>query len=568
MMKKCLSILLALMLLVPGFAAAEAAAPAYVPGSIIGALFAEAFDSGRLVCADVDVELALNNEKLGITGEDAVIADAVVEVINNAILSGGAAKTGEGLVLSLGATYAKEGEETAPAASCRVYLNRDGFHLETSLLPGERVSGTWETLLRMAGVDDATIAQLLSIRDIDPELLKAQIEQTVAQVMPMVKQIAAPYLNILTAFAASLPREVQEDVAAEGYFPAAKQEVTIALTAKAAGQLITQLADQLANDQMLSSLLNMVLTNPDIMGENAITTAALCENIRMAAAGMTDESTPVVCFVGYGEDGAPLYASASCALPDGTSIAANLVDTTENPAEGSGLIVDLFMIDAAETYTGAALSIFSRTNAADKYDFDTSVVFEAALQNTPVMSFELTQGSAPAVTEENLPGYSGYQSMAMTMTIPEETVTTVNVVSSVETQQYMTADGGEELMTAGVTEAYAGEIAAQNTVETYFAAIPTENGPVGLFAEALSQPESGIDSMVLEASLYGVPYEVEERTFVLNIGDASEQDINEMVLRLMTNVQEPLNALMAQLPPVLLEELSGPELNEAPANAM
>ena len=564
MMKKVLSILLALSLLLPGFAAAEAAAPAYVPGSIINALFAEAFDSGMLVCAEVDLELALNAEKLGIPAEDAAIADATIEVINNAVFSGGAAKTDDGLMLTLGTTYAKEGAETAPAASLRVYLNRDGFHLETSLLPGERVSGTWETLLKMAGVDDATIAQLLSLRDLDPEMLMAQIEQTAAQVLPMVSQVAAPYLNIMTDFVSNLPFEVEEDIAAEGYFPAAKQEVTYVLTVKAMGELITQLADQLAADPTLSALLNMVLTNSEIMGENTMTTAALCENIRAAAAGMTDEATPILFFIGYDEAGVPLYACASCTGPDGTSLAANLVNTTENPAEGTGFIVDLFMIDAAEVYTGAALSVFSRRNAADENDFDLSVIFEAAAQNTPVMSVEFTQSSAPMTTEENLPGYSGHQVMSMSMNIPEQDASVaVNVVSSVETQQHMTADGGEELMTYGVTDTYAGDTTAKNTVETYFAAIPTEEGPVGRFAEALTQPETGIDSLLFDVYLCGVPFEVEERTLTLDIGAAAEQDLNDMVMRLTTNALEYMDALTAQLPPVLVEAMTAAP--EAPA---
>jgi len=570
MMKKCLSILLALSLLLPGFAAAEAAAPAYVPGSIIEGLFTEAFDSGLFVGADVDLELALNDKLLGqISEEEAAIADAVIEFINNGVLTAGAAKTDDGLAIAFGTTYAKEGVETAAAASVRVYLNKDGFHLETSLLPGERVSCTWENLLKMGGVDDATIAQILSVRDLDPEMLIAQIEQTVAQVMPMVTQIAAPYLNTVTTFVSSLPCEVQEDVAAEGYFPAAKQEVTYVLTVKAMGELITQLADQLAADPVLSSLLNMALTNPEIMGENTMTTAALCENIRAAAAGMTDEATPILFFVGYDEAGAPLYACASCTGPDGTSLAANLVNTTENPADGTGFIIDLFMTDAAETYTGAALSVFSRTNPADKNDNDTSVIFEVIAQNTPVLSVDFASGSAPMTTEDNLPGYNGYQTTTMSMNIPdpEASVTTpISVVSSVEMQQYMTADGGEEHMTYGVTETHAGDTTAQNTVETYFAAIPTEEGPIGRFAEALTQPETGIDCLLFDTYLYGVPFEVEPRTYVLDLAAATQEDLSALMGRLETSLMAYAETLMPLLPPVLVEAMTAAQ--EAPASAM
>ena len=375
--------------------------------------------------------------------------------------------------------------------------------------------------------------------------------------------LVSPYLNILTTFAGNLPYEVQENVAAEGYFPAAKQEVAITLTVKAVGELITQLADQLAGDQMLSSLLNSLLTNPDIMGENAMTTAALCENIRMAAASMTDESIPVVLLIGYDENAVPLYVSASCTGPDGTSLAANIVNTTENPAEGSGFIVDLFMTDAAEAYTGAALSVLSRKNPADEYDYDVSVFFEAAAQNTPVMTLDYASGSASVTTEESLPGYNGYQSMNMSMVIPAEEVT-VNVVSSTEMQQFMTADGGETLMTYGVTDFYADGVTMQNTVETYFAAIPTEDGPIGRFAEALTQPENGIDSMLFDVYLYGVPYEAAERTYVLDLNTAAQEDVSGLMGRLETNLLGYMEILMPQLPPAIAEAMTG---QTAPAAA-
>ena len=562
-MKKCLSILLVIAMLIPGFACAEGAAPAYEPGSVIHGLFADAFMEGKMLCADVDAELALNAEALNMTGEDAEVLDAVVEIINTAIVGGAVVNHEDGLILSLGADYVKEGEAGGASAEARVCLNKDGLYIETSLLPGERVTAKWETVLAMLGADEAMVQQILSLRDVDFEMLMAQLEQMAAQTLPVVQQAALPYMNILTEFISNLPATVEENVAAENYFPAAKEEMTLTLSAKMVGELIKKLADQLENDVTIAPVLGMVLSSPEIMGDNVMTVGALCENIRMAASGMNDEEYPVYIFLGYGEDDALLYTSIVWSDNAGMTLVFNVVDSATEGEAGSGCIVEAFMLDAEEAYSGASASWYMEADPADKNVFDLAVAGDVTIQNTSLMSMEYAVGNAQMTTEENMPGYSGYQSMTMSVTDPESGVP-VNVVSSAEFSNYLTADGGETQVAYGTTDTYVGETTTQSVTESYYAAIPTEDGPAGRYASYVSQPASGIDSAMIDVSLYALPYNVPERTTVLALETATQEEIDALLARLMTGAQAPLEALISQLPPVILEAAG---MAEAPADA-
>ena len=565
MMRKCLSMLLAISMLFGSVAIAEEAAPVYQPGSVISGLFSEAFAGGSMVCADVDLSIELNNEALGLEGQEAEMADAVAEMINTAIISGAAAKTEDALILSIAADYTKEEGAQGARAGARIGLSKEGLYVETSLLPGERVSATWETVLGMLGVDEATAQRILQLRDIDPALLKTQLEQLAVQLPIFAQQFLTPYADIVTAFIGTLPASAEENVEAEGYFPAAKTKVTLTLTQKAAGELIAQLADQLACDPVLVPVLDALLTNPEIMGENAMTTGALCENIRALAAQMTDESNPVYIFFGYDENDALLYGSTVTIDAEGTTTALNIVDMTATAADGSGYIVELFMTDAGENYTGMSASWLYQGDPADRNTFDLSMAFDVTLQNTTLMSMEYGIGCAPMTTEENLPGYSGYQSVSMSIT-ESESATPVNVVSYAETQQYMTADGGETLMTYGTTDTYVGETSTQATAESYFAAIPSEEGPIGRYVEVVAQPANGVNSATIDYELYTVPYEPMERTNELALDTATQEEIDALLLRLMTNAQGPMDALFAQLPAPILELITGDLTSEVPAD--
>lgn len=561
-MKKCLSILLVIAMLIPGFSCAEGAAPAYEPGSVIHGLFADAFMEGKMLCADVDAELALNAEALGMTGEDAEILDAVVEIVNTAIIGGAVVNHEDGLILSLGADYVKEGEAGGASAEARICLNQDGLYIETSLLPGERVTAKWETVLMLLGADEATVQQVLSLRGVDFEMLMAQAQQMAEQVLPVVQQAAMPYLNILTEFLGSLPVTVEENVAAENYFPAAKEEVTFTLSAKMVGELFIKLADQLENDVTVAPALGMMLASPEIMGDNVMTVGALCESIRMAAAGMTDEEYPVHIFFGYGEDDALLYASVVWSDNANMTLVLNVVDSATEGEAGSGCIVEAFMLDAEEAYSGASVSWYMEADPADQNVFDLAIAADVTIQNTSLLSIEYAVGNATMTTEENMPGYSGYQSMTASVVNPESGEP-VNVVSSAEFSNYLTADGGEEQVAYGTTDTYVGEASTQSVTESYFAAIPTEDGPAGRYASFVAQPANGVDSALIDVSLYALPYHAPEQISVLALENAAQEEIDALLGRLMMGAQEPLEALISQLPPVILEAMG---MAEAPAD--
>lgn len=181
MMKRTITCLLLVLALLCGVAQAEEAV-AYTPGEIQKALFGEAFASGKLVMADLHYDVDLAPELL--EGEDAAVVQAALQVLRSTTLSVGAAQMEDGLLLTLAGTYAADPAQSV-AAQVFLGVTADGLWVETDVLPGERVTIQWKTLLSMLGVDEATIEQIMALRDADFEQLAADL---MAELEPMLEQ--------------------------------------------------------------------------------------------------------------------------------------------------------------------------------------------------------------------------------------------------------------------------------------------------------------------------------------------------------------------------------------------
>ena len=257
MMKRTITCLLLVLALLCGIAQAEEAVT-YTPGAITEALFGEAFDSGKLVMADLSLDLDLAPELL--EGEDAAVVSAALQVLRSATLSVGAAQLEDGLLLTLAGTYAADPAQSV-AAQVFLGVTADGLWVETDVLPGERVTIQWETLLSMLGADEATIEQIMALRDADLEQVLADLMAELEPMLEQAMEVAAPYGQILMDFVSNLPMSTEEDVPSDGFYPAAKSELYIEISEKALGELITALANQLEQDATLSPIVDALLAD-------------------------------------------------------------------------------------------------------------------------------------------------------------------------------------------------------------------------------------------------------------------------------------------------------------------
>ena len=138
---------------------------AYMPGETMRALFAEAWNRGQMITADLSLQVALNGDVLGLSQEEMAQVEALTTMLDTATLRVGACAIDGGVrVLLAGLVKAQEGAEDV-YADVAVDVTRAGLSVDSSLLEGRRVSVTWETLLSLAGLSDEETAMVLGMLD-------------------------------------------------------------------------------------------------------------------------------------------------------------------------------------------------------------------------------------------------------------------------------------------------------------------------------------------------------------------------------------------------------------------
>lgn len=536
----CLFVLLAMLL----SAGALAEQPAvYEPGQIALDLFRDAWRSGRIITGDIQLSISGDAEKLGLAGEEAAAFDAVAAALDQATLSVGAGRTEDGVRLELSAAYAADAPVAFDAA---LNITYDGLLAETSLLPGESVSIRWETLLALCELTDEEISQVLALRDMD---LNAAMQAFAAEIGPMLEMASgylAPYGETIVNFIAGLPMELQENVPGDDYYPAAAQEITIAVTAYDVGVLITRLADQLENDAVLNWFISTVLAQQEDVPLSSA--AELCAAIRSAAAELTDTDYPVYLYIGLDGEGAPLYLSVAFESPNGSTALLSGVYAAAPESNASELRFDLCTLDAQDAIIdGFSFALSSITDPFNPHIL--SLTAAAALQadSEPVLSLEYGLISEAFTSPEGQSGYAGSQSLSMTVADGDEPLT---LIMSADTQQAPTAGGGEHILATGAMDTYVGDVSVPITFANELIVTQRQDGPVAVYTEKGSMSEIGLDHFEETYTLYTKAYDP-AATAALELTaleTVTEDGMNGLLQRLTENADALAARLRAALP--------------------
>ena len=168
-MKKTHTLLLALFLCLALVFPCALAEDAYVSGQRTQALIDAALDAGQVVGGETRLTLQLGDEILSMLSGDTesqTQLDALMEVINGVRFAGGFGKLEDGYRVELGGSYtAPSGDNVFVTAAANLTL--DGVSIESNLIEGERLSIRWETLLRLFGLTDDEVNQIMALRDVD-----------------------------------------------------------------------------------------------------------------------------------------------------------------------------------------------------------------------------------------------------------------------------------------------------------------------------------------------------------------------------------------------------------------
>lgn len=553
MKKRLLSLLLAAAMLwgmLPA-ALAEAQHAPYVPGELTKALFRDAYQSGSAIRTDMGMALSINAEQLGITGDELDALNAALDALQNAKISVAAAKLEDGVMLDLSGAYL-EGAE-AVGLDAQLEITKTGLAFTSAaLLPGERVSVTWETLLALCGLDEATAAQVLALRDMSLEEIQAGLASAVTSLASAAQTALTPYLQTCVDFIAAQPFSVEENVAADGIFPAAAQEVVFTVSGEALGQLLIALCDQLEADETLVPVLDALFAQL-VTDEEPFTTADLCAVLRQEAETLAEEIGAEYVVVGQDEAGSLLYASATVSTASGYGSACNLVCTAWTP-EQVDFRLEIFTTDCGTADSGFSIAAQYAADPADPQIVTLSYTLRFMEYACDMLNMAFDLYTEPFVTEDGMSGYRGVCTCTQTMyDFP------LNSIAS-ECEMALTAEGGESTRVSATSSTfYDGELAQTVSEQGSFVVTPGEDGPTAEYVLTGAVPESGLDQYTLRARVYAQPYAPDAALTSLALDTASPEETQALLARIEDNAEAVGSALLEKLPEPLLAYLERAE---------
>ena len=243
----------------------------YEPGDIASGLLAQAFgqEHGTMIVAEVRGE--------GIPLE-AEMPDLVLRL-------GVAFSQGARLELGLRESQENVGFDIALDADAQ------GLAIASDLLPDERYTMNWETLLGM------------------------NLEEMTAGLLGTLEPLMEPYVAIVDEFMQELSAKEFYDVPEEYGFPAVAYEIYITCTHAQAAELLTRLADQLEGDGQLAPVLDVMLAS------QGLGSAAIVEMMRGAAGSLAQSEGHFVLGAGTNYDAAaePWYVIVTNTQEDGAT---------------------------------------------------------------------------------------------------------------------------------------------------------------------------------------------------------------------------------------------------------
>lgn len=542
MKKRILAFLMALcMLLSTAGALAEGAS--YVPGETTRSLLGGAWNAGQIVTAELGLDLDLNTSMLTADAAEAEIIAAVLDLMKDATISVGAGRTEEGLRIELGGKLAPEGNSSV-SISAAADLTRDGASVESDLIPGQRITATWETLLALCGASEAEIAQILSLRDMD---IQAMIDQLMAQI-PMVLEtamtVAAPYGETITAFLNTLTFEVITDVPEQEGYPTVSALGRVTFTPKDLAPLFTALADQLEQDATLAPLLDGLLAE---LESSPATTAEFCAAVREFAASITNE-TPFVLDVGMNENGAPLYIELYDAPATGsTGYIGLFAYPTGEPNAYSYWLGFSSYPDGATIQDSFYMSFDMTIDPANPLVFDMTMNMGITAEGQNILTADADVSNQTITTDEGMPGYSSSMQMTENMDIDGDQVRAL--VSSQEVWA-QTANAGEAFALQGTIDYYFPDMSVTLNIFEEGMFVPAGSGVDGAMKVGLQMPDLGVNTMAMSVGISSEAHTPAQLTEL-----ALETATSEQMTELENTVMNVLNTKMAELIAVLPADL-------------
>ncbi len=554
------TLLLCLTLAMP-FAAAEET-PAYIPGETFRTLFFNAFDAGLMIGGEGRVTIELNDAQFD--EADASQLGALAKAAEDIRLTGGFGKIENGYRLELAGAYVPE--SGAPVdVTLSLNLTADGVSIESNLLEGERVTAKWETLLALCGADQATIDQIMSIKDVNWDDALLQLGEAVGAGISEAARLAEPYADTFSNFVASLSIEQLSDVPAEGDFPAVDNEISIECPMTDLASLLDTLADQVEKDEALAPYLEALLANAAVTytenGEDVQLAAIpeLCDSMRSAAKALAQIDDSLYIWFGYDND-----EPMPCYLIIGFG-GVNFQFLVEPDESGNGFALYVHMgaeDDSEDSEDETAYMVFQMTYSpepADDNAYSLSLDFFGEEKDSDA-GFSFTYTSAKA----KLPDADTYQSTDSLELVGYDAESAFRYAQENSAAQSLTANGGEQLMSYGssTTQTHDSTGLTQN-VTTIFILEPADSGIVGHYQhnEVNEGDDAILNQLGIDVDLSSWVYDPASTAALKEtaLETVTNDEMNALVTRLSTAAQQKVAAVLAILPPEVMQIIMSSE---------
>lgn len=479
---------------------AEESAQAYVPGEVTRSLLADAFRSGQIITGDLNLVFKPNAAMLTSSDEEKELLDAVEEIVNSATISLGAGRIDGGVRIELGGVYQNAGANRAATADAALNLTTRGVSLESSLIQGEKITATWQTLLRLCGADESIVALLDALQQ--GQIDMSELSAAAASSFEEAALLLLPYGETIYAFIDELPFELKENLPASNGYPAAAQEAKVTCTEKQIAELIVLLTNQLENDETLAPMIDQWLAQiagaySDVSEASDFpTTASLCAAIREAAVSqLTDEDRPYTLFIALDESGAPLYITFQHDEADGSYEFANMLFDLSAPS-GITIRAEAFSADADDNLNnGFGISAAYTSLSQNPYDYNMDISYYT-VQNGTTARTDCVLSSEAFTTDDQLPGCKSTGNMNLS-----DTDGNLIAVYTFEDEQALTPDGGERSDGSINADIYSGGQSMAFNAQFRQSVAPSADGLTGTASVIYDMSELGIDEIGLTIGL-------------------------------------------------------------------
>lgn len=386
---------------------------------------------------------------------------------------------------------------------------------------------------------------VLGMLDADWETLLTDLIEQAQPYAAIAMQILAPYGETVAAWAQTLTIEQMADVEATEDYPYCATLVNVYITEKDLGVLIKSLADQLAQDQTLCSLIDGLVAQ--LTDEPYPGTAALCAQLSEASASLTDEEFPLIFSLAMDEEGTPLYAELCNIESDGNEQYAGLFfypDAADPALYNYELSVMSIGLDG-NAVDGFTIYGTWKGDEADPLYFDLTADMVVVANRAYIMGFSYAMNTAGATTAEGLPGMVSNAEMSMSV---EDGDDSVSMVMNLQSASGLTSRGGEQSDVQETVDLYIGdESFSVNALGTMIVE-PGEGGLTGSYSILESMPDMGIDRYGIQMILASADYvpaaltEIAMETASEATMNAVSEDVSAAAMQLLEQLSKALPA--------------------------